>query len=440
MSHFGILSYKGAGHLNPLIALSKQLTAQGHKVTLFQDPGLEEQVRRYGIEFSSISVSHAGSTRLYSEKPKRITWIGEIRYRLDRITEDVDMFLREYPIAIRAAGVDTLIMDEISLAGSTVAEMLGLPYFIVSTSIPHNLGWSVPWSILHLGSWRDRLQKALLEVSLLRMRGPLRWRLDRYRKRVGLGSILNITKSFPALAHITQWPQCLDYRRSTLPANFFYTGPFIDETARPLVAFPWEKLDGRPIVYASLGTTRKNNPVLFHRIGEACRKLDMQLVISLGGRREASMFVDLSEDSLVVEDAPQLELLKRAEIVITHAGSNTVLEALMHGKPMIAFPMTLDQPAVAARTVRVGVAKVLSVKNSSVEDISVALMMLRRDSGYRNRAQEIQIRLRSLRGLERAADIIEQRLTAHSFGISILAAQQLLSTDKSVTTEATKRG
>jgi hypothetical protein len=34
MSHFGVLSYKGAGHLNPLIALSRQLIDRGHRVTL----------------------------------------------------------------------------------------------------------------------------------------------------------------------------------------------------------------------------------------------------------------------------------------------------------------------------------------------------------------------------------------------------------------------
>src|ERR1700753_3979184 len=121
MSHFGVLSYKGTGHLNPLIALSRQLVARGHRVTLFQHPELEQQARESGLEFVPVdipgsSVSHSRPVRI-GRKAK--TSIAEIRDRLNRTTTEIEAFLREYPAAIRAAGVDTLIMGEISLAGPT---------------------------------------------------------------------------------------------------------------------------------------------------------------------------------------------------------------------------------------------------------------------------------------------------------------------------------
>ncbi len=412
MSHFGVLSYKGTGHLNPLIALSRQLVARGHRVTLFQHPELEQHVRARGLEFFPIDVPRSSSAvqphGIASHKSR--TRIGEITYRLRRIADDMEAFLREYPAAIRDAGVDTLIMGEISLAGPTLAEMLGLPYFIVSTSIPHNFGWDAPRSIVNPGSYLDRLQKELLEVSVLRMRGPVRRSLDRYRRKIGLGSIRNIDKSFPELAHITQWPQCLDLPRSKLPANFFYTGPFVDESGRAFVEFPWYRLDGRPLVYASLGTTRKSGAAIFHRIAEACCGLDLQLVISLGGRRDPATFSDLPGNPLVVGNAPQLELLKRAEMVISHAGPNTVLETLMHGKPLLALPMALDQPAVATRLVALGVAEVLSAENRSTEQLRAALLKVQRDPRYRNAARRLQAQLQSLHGPEQAADIIEEKL------------------------------
>jgi MGT family glycosyltransferase len=323
----------------------------------------------------------------------------------------MEAFLREYPAAIRDAGVDTLIMGEISLSGPTLAEMLRLPYFIVSTSIPHNFGWDAPRSIVAPGSYMDRLQKELLEVSVLRMKGPIRRSLDRYRRKIGLGSISNIENTFPELAHITQWPQCLDLSRSELPTNFFYTGPFVDEAGRAFVEFPWSRLDGRPLAYASLGTTRKSGTAIFHRIAEACSRLDLQLVISLGGRRDPAMFSDLPGKPLVVGNAPQLELLKRAQIVISHAGPNTVLETLMQGKPLLALPMTLDQPAVAARLAALGVAVVLPAKIRSAEQIRTALLKVHNDPSYWNAAQKLQSEMQSLRGLERAADIIEEALS-----------------------------
>jgi MGT family glycosyltransferase len=325
----------------------------------------------------------------------------------------MEAFLREYPAAIQAAGVDTLILGEISLAGPTVAEMLRLPYFIVSTSIPHNFGWEAPRSITASRSRLEHMQKKLLEVSVLHMRGPIQHSLDHYRKQVGLGSILRIGKTFPELAHITQWPQCLDTPRTNLPANFFYTGPFVDRAGRAFLEFPWEQLDGRPLIYASLGTTRRGNPIIFHRIAEACSGLDLQLVISLSGRWDPMMFTSLPGDPLIVENAPQLDLLKRADVVITHAGPNTVLEALMQGKPMLALPITLDQPAVAARLARFGVAEVLSTEDLSAQQIRTALVKVQRNSHYRDAAQKLQVQICSLSGVDRAADIIEEALAKY---------------------------
>ncbi len=119
----------------------------------------------------------------------------------------------------------------------------------------------------------------------------------------------------------------------------------MDENARPSIEFPWRRFDGRPLVYASLGTTRAAQPEILYFIAEACNELNLQLVISLGGRGNPEMFEDLPGRPLVVKDAPQLELLKRADIVISHGGLNTVLETLMEGKPIIAIPIAYDQPA-----------------------------------------------------------------------------------------------
>ncbi len=136
----------------------------------------------------------------------------------------------------------------------------------------------------------------------------------------GLRPSREMKEAFPELAHITPLPQCLDYPRTGLPENFHYTGPFVDEAARASVEFPWERLDGRPLVYASLGTTLKSEPVTFHLIAEACAELNVQLVISLGDRRDPDVLRDLPGDPLVVRNAPQLDLLAKSEIVVTHAG------------------------------------------------------------------------------------------------------------------------
>ncbi len=238
----------------------------------------------------------------------------------------------------------------------------------------------------------------------------MRWRLDEHRRKAGLGPIRDIQKVFPELAHIAQLPECLDFPRAILPANFYYTGPFVSERARPSLDFPWNRLDGRPLVYASLGTRRKTRADMFGVIAEACAGLDLQLVISLGGRKNTGTFNDLPGDPVVVGIAPQLDLIKRAAVVVTHCGVNTVLETVLEGKPMVAIPMGFDQPAMAARLDRLKVAEVLSLNRCSAKELRSALTKVLYSSSYRDAARDVRNKIRSVDGVECAADLIEETL------------------------------
>jgi zeaxanthin glucosyltransferase len=418
MSHFGVLSYKGTGHLNPLIALSRRLLARRHRVTFFQKPEMEDRVCQYGLEFSPIGGDiSSGKQGLTDTQRSTLSDIAGLRYSIRRIVCEMEMSLREAPDALTQAGIDALIIDEIVLSGPTLAQILHVPYFVVSTSVPHNFGWTVPYWLPGYNyrlSYFSRLQNALLQVSALHMRGPVRWKLDDYRRQVGLGPIREIQKVFPELAHIAQLPQCLDFPRPKLPRNFYYTGPFVDEAARAPVEFPWDRLDGRPLIYASLGTRKNSQPAIFRLISEACNDLNLQLVISLGGRLNPEMLGNLPGQPLVVRDAPQLEILKKAEVIITHGGLNTVLETLLEGKPMIAIPIDYDQPAVAARLAWLKVAEVLPVKRLSAKQIRLALAKLLNDTIYRDAATELQAKIRSANGLEHAVKVIEEALEQYA--------------------------
>jgi len=414
VARLGVLCYQGAGHLNPLIALSRELVSRGHDVVFFLPLEYESRIREQGFDFSPIKVSDIEPKRRRDEaaRQQESTWIEETRLRLSRLDQEIGEYMREYLVAVSAAAVDALLMGEITLAGPSVAELLHVPYFVVSTSIPHNFGWSAPRSLLSHRTWQEQLQTRIFEVTIFSLRGPVRQLLDRYRRQAGLGPIANIESSFPELAHITQWPRCLDTPRHEVPDRFFYTGPFVDEGARSSVEFPWHKLNGQPLVYASLGTTRKADPEIYHRIAAACVGLDLQLVITLGGRRNLESFANLPGNALVVENAPQLDLLKRADLVITHAGPNTVLETLLFGKPMLALPIALDQPAVAAHLQRLGVAEVLCPNHRSAAEIREALLKLMTDNRYREAASLIKVQLQSLHGTAQAASIVEEALAS----------------------------
>ena len=75
----------------------------------------------------------------------------------------------------------------------------------------------------------------------------------------------------------------------------------------------------------------------------------------------------LPGNPLVVGYAPQLELLSRATLTITHAGLNTALESLSAGVPMVAIPVGNDQPGVSARLKAARVGRFYRSRNSRAD-------------------------------------------------------------------------
>jgi MGT family glycosyltransferase len=179
---------------------------------------------------------------------------------------------------------------------------------------------------------------------------------------------------------------------------------------REAVDFPWERLDGRPLVYGSMGTLQNGSERIFRMIAEACARLDVQAVLSLGGSRDPADLGELPGRPVVVRYAPQLELVKRAAAVITHAGLNTTLETLAEGVPLVAIPLGNDQPGVAARIAYRGAGIVISQRRLSVGALQTAVGTVLRDERYRTAAREIQTAMQQIDGPGAAADVIESVL------------------------------
>ena len=111
---------------------------------------------------------------------------------------------------------------------------------------------------------------------------------------------------------------------------------------------------------------------------------------------------------IVVPFAPQLALLDRAALSITHAGLNTALESLSHGLPMVAIPITNDQPGVASRLEWLGVAEVVPPRKISAPRLRAAVVKVLTEPRYREKARRLQEEIRSVNGLALAADLAEE--------------------------------
>jgi MGT family glycosyltransferase len=182
-----------------------------------------------------------------------------------------------------------------------------------------------------------------------------------------------------------------------------------DNEGRELIPFSWEKLNGKPLIYASMGTLVNGLKDVYRTILEAASEFpDMQVVLSVGCNVDPNDLGPIPANTIVVPSAPQIELLKRATLCITHAGLNTSLEALAQGVPLVAIPIGYDQPGVASRIAYHGVGEFVDLDDLSKQRLSELIAKVTSNPSYRNKARWFQNVLREKPGLDLAADIIER--------------------------------
>ena len=379
----------------------------------------EARVRAAGIEFCLIGMQDypLGTLQKLDERLARLSGFAALQFTLELVRNSGRMVWRDGPEAVRTSKVDALLVDEADSAGH-VADYLGLPWISIGLIPPMLTDDRFPPFWLGWAAGQDRLSRLRnrMAIFLLKQIGaPLFRDMNNQRSAWGLKTFRRPEDSLSRLAKITQLPEALEFDFvGEKPAGLHYTGPFVDSQQRLAIEFPWERLNGRPLIYASMGTLQNGSKAIFRTIAEACAGLDAQLLISLGGRLDPAELGQLAGDPLVVSYAPQLEILKRAALVITHAGINTVLESLCEGVPLVAVPLAHDQPGVAARAKARGACEVVPLRKLNAARLRKAVVLVLEDASYREAAQVLQRAIQDMDGPSRAVDLIEQALKLRS--------------------------
>jgi MGT family glycosyltransferase len=413
MTHFGIFCGWSPGHLVPTFGLVHELKQRGHQITVFNLLDVEARAVAAGLSFCPLGESEfpKGSTPKIVARFGQMTGLSTLREMIKHRCLEANAFLRDAPEAIRKAGVEVLLIDQAWLEGETIAEILDLPFITVCNALMFNSEISVPpyntnWN--YDPSWRGLLRNLAGYALLSLMIQPLMKIVNQHRQRWKLPPYSISSDTSSKLLQLGQQPAEFEFPRQHLSRCFHFTGPFSNPASREPIAFPFDKLTGQPLIYASLGTIQNRLEWIFHTIAEACEGINAQLVISLGGSGNPESFSQLPGDPLVVKYAPQLELLQRASLTITHAGPNTTFESLSNGVPMVAIPITNDQPGVAARIAWSGTGEMVTLSRLSVPRLRAAIQRVLTEDSYRKNALRMQEAIRRAGGASRAADLIEQ--------------------------------
>ncbi len=422
MAHFGILCPEAGGHLYPMGSLGCELHRRGHKVTLLARSTAAPIAKCFELLLYELPEDDAPNYRLPAKllvTSSSLVGLGNYASLRYRFRHKAAFYLEVVPWVLKQLQVDGLLVDQTILAGGTIAQHLDIPFVSVCSAMhwnrepdipPHFTGWSYAQ-----GKWA-RARNAMGYAAWDRYMDPALKLINRYRTTWRLPPLTTMEDIYSPFAEIAQSCPAFDFPRRELPETLHYVGALAADRPWQNDDFPWDRLDGRPLIYASLGTIRPNRTrKVFQKIAAACADLDAQLVISIGrwADKEAPRqgLSSLPGEPIVMDFVPQPALLEKADLLITHAGQNTTVESLALAVPMIALPRTVDQPALAARIENAGVGLRASLLRSTARQIRDLVRRTLSEDSFRERARHLQQAMAATGGVQRAAEIVEHALT-----------------------------
>ena len=413
MTHFGIICPAMTGHLNTMTTLGYELKKRAHRVTLLGILDAKPKVAAAGLEFQAIGESDfpAGATKELYTQLGNLSGTEALQYTINWIADTAKMYLRDAPEVAKHLGIKALLVDQAAPEGGSVAEHLGIPFVSICSALMLNREINVPpfctlWDYDTSANGLERNRLGYEKVNGLGT--TMRKITNDYRVSWGLPICKHPNDFYSPLAQIAQQPQEFEFPRKELPQCFHFIGSCYNPSVRETIPFPYEKLNGQPLVYASLGTLQNRLLWIFQAIAQACAEFDVQLVIALGGGASPDDLPELPGNPVIVGYAPQLELLQKATLTITHAGLNTTLESLTQAIPLVAIPITNEQPGVAARIAWTGTGEVVPLEEVSAEKLQQAIKQVLTDDSYKRNALRLQKAIKQGGGASKAVDIIER--------------------------------
>ena len=371
------------GHTNPTLGLVKTLTEAGHQIWYFSFEEFRTKIESAGATFIGCDgydfdmKDKDNSDRVGKDKVFATELLVSSTLALDDMTSQ----------AIDDIKPDIVVSDSVAFWGKLVAMKHDLPYVSSTTTFAFNR-YSAKYmqeSIWDIGKMLFALPRINKQLNRLREKGyPVKSLLDIIQNDNDTNTIVYTSKYYQPCAE-------------TFSDRYHFIGP----SMRPITK-PVEKTSDKTI-YVSMGTVNQNKQFIRNCIN-ALAQTDWQVIISMG--TDTDYFAELPENIQVYESVDQMAVLSIADAFITHCGMNSASEGLYYGVPLVLFPQTPEQNAVARRTEELGAG--VRLKSIAEEDILEALTKVIKDPRYREAAERVSDSFKSCGGAEEAKEFLEQ--------------------------------
>ena len=355
------------GHVVPTIGLVQELTKKGCEVTYLMPFDWEEKIAESGAKFHGYE-----NHRQLAEQIKNAYSAAET------IVERFDF----------------IIYEQFFFLGKHLAEKYNKPVARIFTAPVTN---------------------AKLMQEFITSKGPLsifkhKWITRAFTKDIAKDISMKtdnwldeIIYNPPELNLVYTLREYQPYAGDFPDENYKFLGPSIYE--RKTTAFAFEKGEN-PVVYISLGTVIKGAVSFFQNCIEAFRGESVDVIISVGQKFDERKLKDIPSNIHVYKSVPQLEVLKMADVFVTHGGMNSVSESLVCGTPMVVIPFVSDQPVNARCIEKLGVGKKLDYAEVSATTLRVTVFSVYVDNEIKENMKKVQQMINEAPGNRGGAEII----------------------------------
>ena len=374
------------GHTNPMLPVAAELVKRGNTVRFYSFDEFEKKINATGAEFISCDAYLPDLSEQEETGLKNVS-TTEMTVQDIRITLGMDSFLDK---EFKTFKPDVVYSDSVCFWGKLNAWKHHVP-LVVSTST---------FAFNQLSSqYMKNSPKELADMifGLPRVSKELKT-LEPYGYRVK--GALSLVQSDNQTDSVVYTSRCFQPYAESFSNHYAFVGPSVFPNAIP------DKTKERPLAYISLGTVINDRPDFYTKCIAALRDQNVDVIISCGNVVNRESLGVLPDNIHVYPYVDQLDILSKADVFITHCGMNSVSESLYMAAPMVLYPQTSEQKAVARRVTEIGAGTVLM--DDSAHGIRAAVQEILNNPAYGKAAEACSMDFRSCSGPAGAAEFIEK--------------------------------
>lgn len=385
MKNIAFFSIPAHGHTNPMLPVAAELVRRGNAVRFYSFNEFEEKIRKTGAEFVSCDSFLPELTQQESAALKTVS-TTEMTIQDIRITLGMDSFLSNEFASFQP---DTVYTDSVCFWGKLFARKHHIPMVVSTSTFAFN-----QMSSQYMKNSPGELADMIL--GLPKVSKELK-KLEAYGYYVK--NALSLVQSDNDTDSVVYTSQRFQPYAESFSEHYAFVGPSVFSRILP------QKAKERPLVYISLGTVINDRPDFYGNCIAAFKDMAVDVIISLGNTLDPGQLGDLPDNIAVYPRVDQLDVLAKADAFITHCGMNSVSESLYMATPMVLYPQTGEQHAVARRVAEIGAGTYL--RDDSPNGIRKAVQKILHSAGYAESAAECSRDFRGCSGASGAAEFIE---------------------------------